>query len=321
MLEMPEIAIEKQAVDTTTSLHFSPDGQRLASGHINQTVRIWELPAVREIDQFMTSSNPYPVYFGSNGRLLAAGCEQSFYVWQVSDGTLLFSIDTPAFLPLRLHPHEPLLAIGGDNGVCDLWNVVTEEQAGSLTGHRGQVYGLDFSPDGTLLASSAEDGTVRVWQVDTKSEVCSLRTDAEHIASIAFSPDGEVLAAGGAAGTVYLWNVKARTLLWQSHKHRDSILNLAFEPSGDFFASACLDKTVRVWNRESGAVINMIEYPDEVYAVDFSRDGAWLAMGGGGDLQLWRWGYPELVVKSGRFKGAVAKVSIKKRTAEPSRSN
>jgi WD40 repeat protein len=36
----------------------------------------------------------------------------------------------------------------------------------TLSGHRGAVWRLAFSPDGSKLASSSSDGTVRVWALD-----------------------------------------------------------------------------------------------------------------------------------------------------------
>ncbi len=46
-----------------------------------------------------------------------------------------------------------------------LWNLKTMERQATLTGHRGQINHLAFSPDGKTLVSGGTDGTVRFWNM------------------------------------------------------------------------------------------------------------------------------------------------------------
>lgn len=47
-----------------------------------------------------------------------------------------------------------------------LWDVATETQKGTLTGHIGAVYSVSFSPNGTTLASGSSDGPVLLWDLN-----------------------------------------------------------------------------------------------------------------------------------------------------------
>jgi len=48
-----------------------------------------------------------------------------------------------------------------------LWNLKTMQRRATLTGHRGQINHIAFSPDGRTLVSGGTDGSVRFWSMAT----------------------------------------------------------------------------------------------------------------------------------------------------------
>jgi WD40 repeat protein len=44
-----------------------------------------------------------------------------------------------------------------------VWDAASGAPLATLTGHKGAVYSVEFSPDGAHLVSGSRDGTLRLW--------------------------------------------------------------------------------------------------------------------------------------------------------------
>ena len=94
-----------------------------------------------------------------------------------------------------LHPE----GTGSEVNTIKLWDVTTKQLIATLGGHRGGVFSVAFSPDGTILASTGayDDSPIKLWDITTKQPIATLsHTDISGAWSIAFSPDGTILASG-----------------------------------------------------------------------------------------------------------------------------
>jgi WD40 repeat protein len=89
-----------------------------------------------------------------------------------------------------------------------LWETATGRPGGvPLTGNRGPVLGVAFSPDGTRLTSTSADGTVQVWETATGRLRSELIGHPGSVNAVAFSSYGTALATAGTDGTVQVWDL------------------------------------------------------------------------------------------------------------------
>ena len=152
----------------------------------------------------------------------------------------------------------------------------------TLTGHRGEVNAVIFSPDGRQLVSGGEDGTIRFWDPVAGTELFCLKAHGNCVNTLAYSPDGQVLASGSCDGTIRTWHATTHQLLATLEGHTDRVDFVAFSPiDGNRLASGGHDPIARIWDLTSGRVVQSLDTKrDTVYALTWRPDGQVLFIGG-----------------------------------------
>jgi WD40 repeat protein len=117
-----------------------------------------------------------------------------------------------------------------------------------LAGHRKEVWGLAFAPDGRTLASSSDDHTIKLWNLASGHEMKTLAAHGSLVTEIAYSPDGKTLASAGWDKTVRLWEGSSGALVKTFLGHPAHVRVVAFSPDGKTLASACDGGEIRLWN-------------------------------------------------------------------------
>ncbi len=279
------------------SVSFSPDGEMLASGSFDQTVRLWDVKTGETIRTLTGHIGIVEsVSFSPNGQTLASGGgfrDNTVRLWDVSTGELLHTltghmegVDSVSF-----SPDGQTLASGSEDETVRLWDVATGAIVHTLTGHTDRVNSVSFSPDGQTLASGSEDETIRLWDVATGAIVHTLTGHTWYVYSVSFSPDGETLTSGSWDETIRLWDVRTGETLRTLTGHTAFIESVSFSPDGQTLASASGDKTVRLWDVSTGDLVHTFtghtSYVDHVNSVSFSPDGSTLASGSVHGVLLW----------------------------------
>jgi WD40 repeat protein len=265
------------------SLAISSDGQFLASGHEDKTIRLWNLETGEVISTLMGHSQGIKsVVFSPNGTILATGSDdQTVKLWNVSNGQEISTLcgHSHAVKSVAFSPDGQVLASGSWDKTIKLWNIQTGVAEKTLTGHGLQVSAVAFSPTGNILGSASCDRTLRLWDL-TPGSSTPLYGHAWAVLAIAFSPDGETLATGSDDNTIILWEWKTGKILYTLSGHSWSVVALTFSPNGETLVSGSRDQTIQLWQVSTGKKIaTLTGHLDSVSSVAMSSTGAMIASG------------------------------------------
>ncbi|OLO99807.1 hypothetical protein BVU76_23870 [Mycolicibacterium porcinum] len=202
------------------SLAFSPDGQRVAVGYSDGTIRVRDTNTGAEVGSRL-SGHTGPIntlVFSRDGtRIISAG-DNTIHVWSAkpdrSIGTWLPgpTVDGSWSLPAAVSPDGGVVATRDVNNQSDiaLWRMDTREHFRTIsTGHRGPVSALAWRPDGKAIASAdGADGAIRIWKAETgESDGPALTGPDNAITRLSFSLDGHRLAALVVDSDVWVWDI------------------------------------------------------------------------------------------------------------------
>ncbi|MBD3408912.1 MAG: hypothetical protein GF419_01775, partial [Ignavibacteriales bacterium] len=137
-----------------------------------------------------------------------------------------------------------------------------------------------------LLALGSRDRRVFLHDVRTLERVGELPTD-DWAFDAKFSPDGASLAVGG--GTPTLFDVETGERRATLPLANARALSVAFSPAGGVVALGCDDGDVVVWEPDGASEIKRLGgHRDAVFALDFDREGRYLASAGRDNLVVVR---------------------------------
>ena len=261
------VSILRGHVESVDRVIFSPDGTKVASASLDQTIRVWN---VRSGSLVRTISNSLPQFIGPGGYN---------YGRSVAPG-------------IAFSPDGTQIASGTFDKVVRLWDVNTGRLVRTFGGHGDDVTTVAINLKGTRLASGSKEQTIKIWDMVTGDLLFTLEGHTAAVTSVAFNPDGTQLVSGSADNTIVIWNAKTGTLMNKLNGHTSVVNSVVYNHAGTRIASASADGSACVWDASSGKLLATDHsHTAGVESVAFSPDDTEVAGSSSqdGTIDLWRY--------------------------------
>lgn len=307
-----------------SAVSVSADGQSLATGGFDGTIKIWDLTSAKIRESEGHDGYIHNIVVAENGTIATASEDGTIRLW-TSDGAqlnlfrgeagctinglaffqndkLLVSLDATktltvsdlngcivAKLPNRVtdfaaNSRATNIFFCSENEEVFCWDPITNKCFKSNIVH-GEILEIIMSDDGQSLLTRDYAGVFKRWTVTGES----LGNDISEgsVPSCALSPDGSLLAIGDGSGKITVFDLLGERVCDMKHGN-DLVMSLVFSPDGSSIVSGNGFGNIQIWDLNGNEIGKPMRHGTGVFALRYAANGTTL-LSGGDDNNLHFW--------------------------------
>lgn len=216
--------------DTLYGMSFSPDGELLAFGCSDKTVRLLSVADGKETLKFDNHSDwVFGTLFSMDGTHFVSGSRDgALKLVNLNNGAFIDDINASnkgygGISCIGRHPQEDLVLSAGEDRIPRLYRIFRETQRDKgntdfnlvreFEAHPGPVHAVGFNQAGTKIAVGGVSGEVRIYNVEDGEQLVTLKGNAAAVFALAFHPNDQQIVTGGFDGTVRIFNTTSGELV------------------------------------------------------------------------------------------------------------
>ncbi|MDE0317967.1 MAG: WD40 repeat domain-containing protein [Candidatus Poribacteria bacterium] len=310
--------------DIIVSVAYSPDGSTIISAGWDGMLHRWDAQTGKPLKTYEIYTGvlyfarghggaiTHTAYSPDGETIATAGADGKMQWWDAHTGENIktFTEYVSGSRTITYSPDKKKIAVTA-GGKVNLWNA-SGKHLKTLTGHKGYVAGITFSPEGNVLVTGSSDRTARLWNVHTGENIKILTGHTGIVYNAIFSADGDNFITRG-GNNLRMWSANTREHLktfegdvygcrWFKYSpdgkiiatrfndtvrlldthtretknvligHTGRIVTAVFSPNGDTVATFAKDNTFRLWNPHTGENIKTLHITGTPITVIYPSD-------------------------------------------------
>jgi WD40 repeat protein len=205
--------------DSIYGVSFSPEGDRIACGGADKTVRLLNVADGKELFKFDNHSDwVFGTTFSVDGkRVLSGSRDRAMKLINAANAQLIDDINKHLenIICISRHPKEDVIAYGGELGFVRTYRM--QENQGRTAANNdvnlvreyerqpSTVHAVCYSPDGSLLAVGGAMEEIRIYKTADGARAGTAKGFTGAIFAMTAHPKQSWLAAGGFDGKVHVF--------------------------------------------------------------------------------------------------------------------
>lgn len=298
----PQVLATFDAEDEVTAAVISPDGRTVATGAIDNVVRLWRADGtgtpivLRSAGMQVTTLKFSP----AGDRIAVGDADGGIHLWRI-DGTgtpVTLQGDSAPVIRLQFSHDGRRVLVTHEGGALHVWNadgsgaptviastkVMVFDASGDSTGGdvtltpvHVRVDEAEFADDDKQVVTAMNDSTVQFWPSAgaTPKPTRTVRLPGRvDVTRIAVSPDGKRVAIGGRNAQLIVIGLSPRVRPLRLKGHHGDIAAVGWSPTGAQIVSTATDTGMLVWSAATGKKVRGFRHNGEaMQSADFSPDG------------------------------------------------
>ncbi|MGB0733278.1 MAG: WD40 repeat domain-containing protein [Pontibacterium sp.] len=294
------------ALAGTYSASISESGRFAAIGSFNHGGSLWLVSRhARQFDWNHAAGDLSlikAVGFSPDDNYAMTADQQTMVLWKTDTGAPEGFWSAPAeILELDLSPQGDFALLGLANHTAVYFDAKNGGER-QVFRHQGRVESVDLSNDASLALTGSSDYKATLWNVETAEKLHTLEFD-NIVDTVAISPNNNLAFTSASLDKAVIWDTKTgkvkHTLsdIESLFAKRMSYLSADFSKDGSKLLTGSASGLVQLWDVRSGKLLKSWRMHKRdaygpvdtgVYAVSFSRTGAYYALGSNGIMNTLR---------------------------------